>query len=451
MTVAKKYYYKGYECHAQHLPQRETWLCNVENVTHPFVFEVSREDLLQEKFEREVEDYINRCYDKGLEPKHSFMTAALKDHRAAIGDAMRKNHQQQQKKQQQKEREFQRSPWRYAVTATLVGIPALGYVMLASLGRVVPFTMFFPYRADVQSKRWPVLTLLVCVICWVVFTGQAISAARYEQDCTAFLELEASSEYARHFYSCRHLEYLRRSGDKNNDALQDIYTMYVDFETDYAYSTGVELNVDELLSESESNRILQQSLPLYELHVSPAFNDDVKYWPNRDVFLGSVTSMFAHADFEHILFNLIFFFAFAAAVERFAGYGFFLSLFAVAGLFNGLFHANSYIGSELALGLPLLGLSGMCTAFLGALLVLKHDVRIKTFFWFIFMVRTFLVPVWFLAAWYISFDVMNMLDDDDAGGVAYLVHVVGAFSGIGSAVFYKYVLQKKSNAEGLAT
>jgi len=451
MSAPQKYYYKGYECNAVYQPQRQAWLCKVENVTHPFAFELREENNIQPMFEREVEDYINRCYDKGVEPKRSFMDAAQRDRHTALTESLRKSHQQREKKQQQKEREFQRSPWRYAVAAVMVGIPALGYFMLATIGRVVPFTMFFPYRADVPSKRLPLLTLLVCVICWVVFVGQVISENRYEAECEKFLALEDAQEYKNVFDRCWDLEYLRRSSEQPEAALRDIYMMYLRFEIVFAWGSDIELDIDDLLFEDESNAILQNVFPLYELHVAPAFNDDVKYWPNRGDVSGAITAMFAHADFEHILFNLIFFFAFAATVERLAGHGFFLALFAVTGFFDGVLGADSVLGSGLELGVPSLGLSGVCSAFLGALLVLKHNVRIQTFFWFLITIRTFLVPVWFLAAWYISFDVMNMLNKSSWGGTGYLAHVVGAFSGIGCAVFYKYLMLKKVNVEALAS
>jgi len=447
VNAPKKYYYKGYECSALYQPQRQAWLCKVENVTHPFAFELREENSIQDVFEREVEDYINRCYDKGIEPKHSLMAAAQRDRHTAMGDSLRKSHQQREKKQKQKEREFQRSPWRYAVAAILVGIPALGYLMLATIERVVPFTMFFPYRADVPGKRLPLLTLFVCVICTIVFLGQVISGKRYEKECRAFLNLEDTREIRNNFFGCWDLEYLRRSGDQREAALRDIYTMYLDFNMDYAEYADIELDMETLLSQTESSAILQKALPLYEQHVAPAFGDDVMYWPNRGDLSGSFVSQFAHVNFEHILFNLIFFFAFAATVERLAGHGFFLALFAVTGFFDGVFSADSVLGSGLELGVPSLGLSGVCMAFLGALLVLKHDVKIKTFFWFIFTIRTFLVPVWFLAVWYISFDVMNMLADDEWGGTGYLAHVTGAFSGIGCAFFYKVLMQKKVNVE----
>lgn len=450
MTAPPKYYYKGYECNGLYQPQRQAWLCKVENVTHPFAFEVSCEDQIQECFEREVEGYIHRCYDKGVEPKRSFMSAAQQDRHTAMGEALRKSGRQREKKLKQKEREFQRSPWRYAVAAVMVGIPTLGYFMLATFNRVVPFTIFFPYRADVPGKRLPILTLLVCVICWMVFVGQVISEKRFEKDCEQFLALEAASEYNDVFYSCWELEYLRRSGDQPQAALRDIYQFYLDFEIDYADYQGVELDLEKIQSEAQIHTLLQQALPLYNLHVAPAFNDDVKFWPNRGDVSGAITDMFAHANVEHILFNLIFFFAFAATVERLAGHGFFLSLFAVTALFDGVIGADSVLGSGLDLGVPSLGLSGVCSAFLGALLILKHDVRIQTFFWFLILTRTFLVPVWFLAAWYISFDVMNMLDDDDWGGTGYLAHVTGACSGIGCAVFYKILLQKKIDLKALS-
>jgi len=81
------------------------------------------------------------------------------------------------------------------------------------------------------------------------------------------------------------------------------------------------------------------------------------------------TSMFLHADFFHILFNMYFLCVFGRAVESILGKSRFLLLYLAAGIFASIFHtAFSFIGGLSAYTVPAIGASGAISGILGAYL-----------------------------------------------------------------------------------
>jgi membrane associated rhomboid family serine protease len=82
-------------------------------------------------------------------------------------------------------------------------------------------------------------------------------------------------------------------------------------------------------------------------------------------------SMFLHADFFHILFNMYFLYLFGRAVEDALGRGHFLALYFVSGIAASIFHtAFSFLGGAAAYVIPAIGASGAISGVLGAYLIL---------------------------------------------------------------------------------
>jgi membrane associated rhomboid family serine protease len=444
MHPSKKYYYQGYECLAIWQEKTGNWLCMVENVTYPFSFEASEERFIQGNFEHDIKDYIEKCHEKGIAPKkESIISATQRDRHAALASGMRNQQREREKRDKQREREFNRSYWKYLVPVVLTGIPAIGFAMLATVGRTFSFAFFFPYRANVETRRLPILTLAVCLICIFVYIAQSFSDSRFEDDCAVFMKKPEVSDYR---------ELMRQWDVDADEACYDFsYISQLKYPEQYLtdYVADIVKAGDDQQQQSrenenrldEVNRIILDAYRQQIKDVTPGLTDRLSFKSNQFDVVGTYTAKFAHASWDHILFNLIFFFAFAASVELLAGPIIFLLMFAVIPPLIAVFYSNSFVIAGNMYGGGSLGLSGMCSAFLGCLLVLKPRLEIKTLFWFITIFRSYNVPIWFLAAWYISSDLSALLNEID-DGVGHIAHFVGACAGALTGLACKFMYKK---------
>ncbi len=141
-----------------------------------------------------------------------------------------------------------------------------------------------------------------------------------------------------------------------------------------------------------------------------------------------VLSALAHADWLHLLGNLVFFLAFAPALEILIGnslrfIGFMLLISVVTGISYSLFSLS--INEPL----PTLGLSGIVTGMIGLSAFLMPHARIRVLWWLILLWKTFYVPAWILAVIYIGLDILELLSSDTLGGINLVAHVSGGIAG----------------------
>ncbi|MBS7646767.1 rhomboid family intramembrane serine protease [Candidatus Bathyarchaeota archaeon] len=112
------------------------------------------------------------------------------------------------------------------------------------------------------------------------------------------------------------------------------------------------------------------------------------------------SSMFLHADFFHILFNMYFLYLFGRAVEEALGKWRFLALYILSGVAASIFHtAFSFLGGATAYAIPAIGASGAISGVLGAYLILFPGTSLVMGWAFLFF------PVFFRmkAAYYLIF------------------------------------------------
>ena len=135
------------------------------------------------------------------------------------------------------------------------------------------------------------------------------------------------------------------------------------------------------------------------------------YWVSAGGFVPSLitmpsqwyrifTSMFLHADFFHILFNMYFLYLFGRAVENVLGGMEYLILYFVSGIVASIFHtAFSFLGGFTAYVIPAIGASGAISGVLGAYLILYPGTSLVMGWFF------FLFPMFFRmkAAYYLIF------------------------------------------------
>jgi membrane associated rhomboid family serine protease len=190
------------------------------------------------------------------------------------------------------------------------------------------------------------------------------------------------------------------------------------------------------LGESDSRKYIQQIIAdkyrSYRSLVPPLKTRELWYAPQSWDPVTMVTSSFSHGDWAHLIGNLVFFYAFAAAVELIVGtIAFFLVIMAMA------FGTN--IAYSLAMlhvddPLPTVGLSGIVMGMMAMLAYFMPTAKIRCFYWILIRIGTIAVPAWILALFYIGFDVFTLLTEDELGGVNIIAHISGAVLGLAMAV-----------------
>jgi membrane associated rhomboid family serine protease len=140
-----------------------------------------------------------------------------------------------------------------------------------------------------------------------------------------------------------------------------------------------------------------------------------------------ITSSFAHGGWAHIIFNLIFFFAFGTMVEMLVSSLSFASLIVVVSLVTGVFTSISAIANHETVSS--VGLSGVVMGMIGLSTFLLPRARIRCYYWFIVIFGSVAMPVWALALWYLGGDIYALFAFDDHGAINVLAHVTGGITG----------------------
>lgn len=176
-------------------------------------------------------------------------------------------------------------------------------------------------------------------------------------------------------------------------------------------------------------------LVVFSLQLSTPIMESLLYYPDSWNPLSMVTAVFAHAGFWHLLGNLVFFLAFAPALEILVGstpryIGFMLFLALVTGISYSLWTVVN-----LAEPVPTLGFSGVVMGMTGLSAYLMPQARIRVFCWLLIW-KIFFVPAWIMAVVYIGLDAWHMFSSDDFGGINLVAHVSGGLAGYAYGFFW---------------
>ena len=142
-----------------------------------------------------------------------------------------------------------------------------------------------------------------------------------------------------------------------------------------------------------------------------------------------LTAMFLHEGWEHIIGNMIFFWAFGPEIEDTMGHSRFLIFY----LLGGLAASAAQILVDPTSTIPNLGASGAIAAVMGAFLITYPHDRIRTVLIIGWFVQIALIPSIFLVGfWFLTqlFSEVGALIQVQSGGVAYMAHVGGFLFGV---------------------
>lgn len=304
---------------------------------------------------------------------------------------------------------------------------------------------FFPYKADILLNRIPLLTILISILCLFIFGSQVSSDKKLlvnaETYCSKinntnfYLSIEKITG-GRSIESCAGVLAGIHSAQGNIELINRLAEAAEGFTR-----KGKEEGVNYIVS-SLSDEYLK-----YSKSAPFSLTSELQYEPNSFDPVTMISSSFAHADIFHLLGNLVFFFAFAAAIEIVVGWIKYL----LVTLFLSVGVSISYTMSELSNvdALPTLGLSGVVMGMIGLFAYLMPTVRIRCILFFVFIFRTVVIPAWILAGVFVGWDIYQINFGDSNTGVNLVAHISGAIIGfLFGVLFFKN--EKKKAQESLS-
>lgn len=144
-----------------------------------------------------------------------------------------------------------------------------------------------------------------------------------------------------------------------------------------------------------------------ETGVPKSLDVRLMYYPFTFNPIKMLTSALSHANWMHIIFNLVFLFAFTPTLEILIGNKLkFITVLVSISLIGGVIYSFTSIleGSYI----PTLGLSGVVSGMIGFSAFMMPGASIRTLIWFLFFIRRLFIPAWILAIWYIGWDIYDL-------------------------------------------
>jgi len=304
-------------------------------------------------------------------------------------------------------------------------------------------TMFLPIKPDFKLERFPYLTVSVCLICMLVFSGQLLDWHDYEVAVDRYCDAPRSRiqemvfqqiESNNNLQYCDDIAFILTNAPNEREALDQLIgglkpLIGYDAEQSRAYVT----------------RMLWEDARRYELMVPKYPNDGLAYYTESWNPVTMVTSSFAHGGWTHIVFNLIFFVAFGTMVEMLIGRLTYVAMVIAVSIICGVFTSVSAIAN--GVHVTSIGLSGVVMGMIGLSAYLMPRGRIRCYYWFIVVFGSVALPVWILALWYLGGDIYTLFAFEEHGTINVMAHVTGGIGGYLIGVLF--LKQARLDAQGV--
>jgi membrane associated rhomboid family serine protease len=177
---------------------------------------------------------------------------------------------------------------------------------------------------------------------------------------------------------------------------------------------------------------------IYSLGVIPAVLLNLRDLPSDLALvppaMTTLTSMFMHGGWMHLIGNMLYLWIFGDNVEDSMGHVRFAVFYVLCGLAAVFAQALPEPGSTI----PMVGASGAISGVLGAYLLLFPHARVLVAIPFGFILHTTRIPAGLvLALWFVLQLVSNLMAPAGAGGVAFRAHIGGFIAGMALIPFFK--------------
>ncbi len=161
------------------------------------------------------------------------------------------------------------------------------------------------------------------------------------------------------------------------------------------------------------------------------------------VYLTTITSMFMHGGWMHLIGNMLYLWIFGDNIENRLGHSRYLIFYLLCGVLASLSHVFATFFTAQNSLIPSLGASGAISGVLGAYMLLFPQRKVNMLF--LFRIH-FAVPAWVALGFWIGFQIISGLGvlGGNEDGVAYAAHIGGFIAGI---LLIKFFDNKKRRDE----
>jgi membrane associated rhomboid family serine protease len=307
--------------------------------------------------------------------------------------------------------------------------------------------MFLPYKVDVDLARLPVITILVSLICIVVFWNQDKSQRQYQEALLTFCNNSGNIDR-----STMTVLRLLQKGEKAHPCTIFLEIHRAPDTTAAIHALAADSKPMRLFQKREDevqyvNDVLSDAYLSFDRSLPSNLTESLHYDPKQLQVKRMITSTFSHASWGHLIGNLFGFYAFAASVEVIIGSLLFIPTILVMAIVTSIAYSASVAGVEAAL--PTVGLSGIVFGMMAMLATMAPWIKIRCLFWLIIFFRVIRLPALLLAAWYIGWNFYDMQTIGDKSHINYMAHASGAACGVVLGFIYslwrpKVIAQIKS-------
>ncbi|MDH4072732.1 MAG: rhomboid family intramembrane serine protease [Gammaproteobacteria bacterium] len=170
--------------------------------------------------------------------------------------------------------------------------------------------------------------------------------------------------------------------------------------------------------------LMQQVPPGTRLPLGPA---TVCVLGETGNWITTITSMFMHGGWLHLIGNMWFLWIFGGNVEDAMGPARFVTFYLLCGVAAGAFQIAADPSSQV----PMVGASGAIGGVLGAYILLYPRVHVHLLFILVFYVTTIAVPAYLMLGYWFAVQVLSgvLSYGSEGGGVAFWAHVGGFVAG----------------------
>ena len=289
--------------------------------------------------------------------------------------------------------------------------------------------LFIPHSTRLSRTSLPLISYAIVVVCIIVFYFQYQNQVSLQQDISSFCkeikksnnESAAMDKMVTDDYLCQLM--IQRIEQRPNLSTEEIIHEYFWFE-DHSSAQIAEMA-----------GFVENHYSDYAKKYTAFLNKDLVYFPESPDPVRMLTSTVSHGNIWHIVGNLIFFLAFAPALEIvLARAWLFISVCLII-----VFTTSMAYSASVLLGqnpLPALGLSGVVMGMIGLFAALMPHEKIRVFVWILFFFKNVYIPAWILAVWYIGWDSLDLILGTGDPAINLIAHVVGGVTGYALGYFW---------------
>lgn len=302
--------------------------------------------------------------------------------------------------------------------------------------------LFVPYKTDLQFARWPIITYSIVALCILIHFMQSSNRHQIISNAKTYCQSIYDSEFDE-----TSLDYLTTDRGYCVYSLNSLHQF-----TNSIKRANIATQIaKEIPYYSEQNipDLVQAMLDHYEAFRESAVSSlDAKllYDPSSWNPIKMLLSTVSHGSWWHLLGNLVFFLAFAPALEILCRNRLlYLMVFLAIGIFSNIAYSITSLFDPIPV--PSYGLSGVVMGMIGFAAFMMPSAKIRCFVWFFTIIKNISVSAWILAAWYIGWDAYDLFTRTDNGGINLVAHVGGGLAGYLIGHFFFRTLREENRDE----